>query len=60
MPPPVQLEGEVQLQPVGHSGVDELEEAQELLVAVPPLVLGDDRPAGDVQGWDRLVVLRRT
>ena len=35
--------------PFGHGGVDELEEPQELLVAVPAVVLGDHRAAGDVQ-----------
>ena len=44
---------QVQLQPVRDGGVDELEEPQELLVAVPPVVLGDHRSAGDVQGGEQ-------
>ena len=39
--------------PSGHGGVDELEEPQELLVAVTPVVLGDHRPAGDIQGGEQ-------
>jgi hypothetical protein len=34
-------------------GVDELEEPQELLVAMTPVMLGDHRSAGDVQGGEQ-------
>jgi hypothetical protein len=44
---------QVQVQPAGDGGVDELEETQELLVAVPPLVLGDHRASGQVQGGEQ-------
>jgi hypothetical protein len=33
---------QVQLQPIRDSGIDELGEAQELLVMAPTVVLGDD------------------
>lgn len=34
----------------GHRSVDELEEAQKILVAVAWVVLGNDRSGGDVRG----------
>jgi hypothetical protein len=42
----------VQVQVGGDGGVDALEEAQELLVAVPTVVLGDHRAAGQVESLD--------
>ena len=45
----VVVQDQVQLQVLRHRGVNELEEAQELLVAVPPVVLGDDRSAREVE-----------
>jgi hypothetical protein len=40
---------QVQVRVSGDGGVGELEEAQELLVAVPTVRAGDHRPAGDLQ-----------
>jgi hypothetical protein len=45
----VVVQDEVEFQVTGHGGVDELEEPQELLVAVPTVGLGDDRAAGKVE-----------
>jgi hypothetical protein len=46
----------VQLQHGRGGGVDQLAEPQGLLVAVPPVKLGDHRAAGHLQGANRLVV----
>jgi hypothetical protein len=45
----VVVQHQVQFQAVGDGGVDQLEEPQELLVAVAPVRLGDDRAAGQVK-----------
>ena len=45
-PDPGRVNIQVQVQVLRHGGVDELKEPQELLVAVPPVVLADDRAAG--------------
>src|SRR5204863_447151 len=44
---------QVQVQLGGGVLVDGLEEPQELLMAVPPLVLADDLAGGDVQGGEQ-------
>jgi hypothetical protein len=45
----VVVQHEVEFQAAGDGGVDELEEPEELLVAVPAVGLGDDRAAGQVE-----------
>ena len=49
----VVVQDQVQVQVLRDGGVDELEEPQELLVAVPAVVLGDDRAAGQVVGREQ-------
>ena len=44
---------QVQVQAAGDGGIDELEETQELLAAVPAVVLGDHRPAGHIHGGEQ-------
>ncbi len=43
----------MQVQPIRDGSIDELEEAQELLVAVPAVVLGDHRAAGHIHGGEQ-------
>ena len=45
----VVIDGQVQLQILGHLLVDPPQEAQELLVPVPWLELGDHRTGGHIQ-----------
>jgi hypothetical protein len=45
----VVIQDQVQVQVPGHSGVDELEEAEEFLVPVPAVGLGDHRSTGQVE-----------
>jgi hypothetical protein len=40
----VVVQHQVQVKFLRYGGVDELEEAEELLLAVPAVVLGDDQP----------------
>ena len=49
----VVVQDQVQVQVLRHGGIDELEEPQELLVPVPPVVLGDHRAAGQVVGGEQ-------
>jgi hypothetical protein len=42
----VVVQHQVQFQPFGDRAVDELEAAEEFLVAVPAVMLGDDRATG--------------
>ena len=46
----VVVDDEVDVEAGGHAGVDVLEEAQELLMTMPRLALGDDLAGGHVQG----------
>ena len=46
----VVVDDEVEIEVWAHAGVDVLEEAQKLLVAMPRLALGDDLAGGHVQG----------
>ena len=46
----VVVDDEVDVEVGGHAGVDVLEEAQELLMTMPWLALGDDLAGGHVQG----------
>ena len=46
----VVVDDEVDIEAGGHAGVNVLEEAQKLLVAMPRLALGDDLAGGHVQG----------
>ena len=49
----VVVQDQVQVQVPGDGGVDQLEEAEELLVTVAAVVLGDDRSAGQVVGGEQ-------
>ena len=48
----VVVDDEVDIEVGGHVGVDVLEEAQELLVTMPRLALGEDLAGGHVQGGE--------
>ncbi|WP_202874646.1 hypothetical protein [Kribbella albertanoniae] len=39
----------MQIEVLGNGGIDQVQEPQELVVTVPAVVLGDVRPAGQVQ-----------
>jgi hypothetical protein len=56
----VVVQDQVEFEVPGDGCVDDLQEAEELLVTVAAVVLGDDRAGDDVQGGDRLVVPFRT
>jgi hypothetical protein len=56
----VAVEHQVQVLVFRDRLVDDLQEPEELLVAVPPVGLGDDRAAGHVVGGEQVVVPRRT
>ena len=49
----VVVQDQVQVKVLGDGGVDELEEAQELLVPAAAVALGDDRAAGQVVGGEQ-------
>lgn len=46
----VAVQGQTQVQLFRDRGVGQLQESEEFLVAVPAVVLGDDRVAGEVEG----------
>ena len=49
----VVVDDEVDVQVRRHAGVDVPEEAQELLVAVTRLALGEDLAGGDIEGCEQ-------
>ena len=52
----VVVDDEVDIEVQGHVGLDVSEEAQELLIAVARLALGEDLASGNVQAVKRVVV----
>lgn len=49
----VVVQDQVEFKILGYRSVDNLQEAEELLVAVATVVLGYDRAGGDVQGREQ-------